>query len=255
MLPIVRDVTLPAALAGHANGELPADILVDVGGGQFLVRDAAWSWIDMRTAASRDGVLLVIDNAYRTLARQEELFLARYVTYNTGSGEWHWWRGERWWRLPDAITAAVPGTSNHGFGLAVDLLRTDAQVAWLTEHGAEHGWSGELESEPWHWRRYAGDYQPPNPTPTEDPDVQWRILAPAGSTAKFIAPMSPLPNGQLAAIQATWLPTGLAVREWTERGVVELPCGVEDLRNVPLFGPLPRGDVRAWAPGDFLAVS
>ena len=62
MLPIVRDVTLPTILAGHANGELPDDVLVDVGGGQLLVRDAAWSWIDMRNAAARDGVLLVIDH-------------------------------------------------------------------------------------------------------------------------------------------------------------------------------------------------
>jgi hypothetical protein len=242
-------------LAVCSNGELPDDILVDVGGGQLLVRDAAWSWIDMRNAAARDGVLLIIDNAYRPLARQREFWDARYVTYDTGSGEKHYFENRWWWRLPDAITAAVPGTSNHGYGLAVDLLRTDAQVAWLTEHAATYGWSGELEKEPWHWRRYAGDYVP-TMTPTEEPDVQWRILAPTGSAAKFIAPMSALPNGQLAALYCAWLPTGPAAQEWVDRGVAELEVGVADLRNVPLFGTIPTGDPgHDWTAADFLTVS
>lgn len=254
MLPIVRDVTLPTILAGHANGELPDDVLVDVGGGQLLVRDAAWSWIDMRNAAARDGVLLVIDNAYRSLARQTEIFLARYTRTPNPAVSPVYWNGAAYWKLPGAITAAVPGQSNHGYGLAVDLLRTDAQVAWLTDHAHQWGFSGELPEETWHWRRHAGDYVPIIPTP-EEPDVQWRILAPAGSAAKFIAPMAALPNGQLAALYCAWLPTGDAAREWIDRGVAELAVGVEDLRNVPLFGRLPTGDARVWSAADFLAVS
>lgn len=85
--------------------------------------------------------------------------------------------------------------------------------------------------------------------------VEWRILAPAGSAAKFIAPMAPLPDGTLAALYATWLPTGHHVDQFAARGVVEQPCGVEDLRNVTLLGPLPTGDAREWTAADWLAVA
>jgi len=85
--------------------------------------------------------------------------------------------------------------------------------------------------------------------------VEWRILAPAGSEARFIAPMAPLPDGTLAALYATWLPTGDHAAQWSSRGVLELPCGVEDLRNVTLIGPLPAGDVRDWTAADWLAVA
>lgn len=171
-LPIVRDVVLPSCIAGCANGQLPADVLVDVGGGQLLVRDAAASWQDMARAASRDGVLLIIDNAYRSYDRQVELFTARYVPYDTGSGERVMWNGQPWWKLVGAVTAAVPAQSNHGYGLAVDLMRTDAQVAWLCEHAADFGWSAELESEPWHWRRFAGDYTAEDDMAMSDDDMR-----------------------------------------------------------------------------------
>lgn len=61
-------------------------------------------------------------------------------------------------------TVAIPGTSEHHLGLAVDLLGTEA-VAWLTEHCWEYGfivrYTEEKESitgivdEPWHFR-YVG---------------------------------------------------------------------------------------------------
>ena len=59
--------------------------------------------------------------------------------------------------------AAVPGTSNHGWGLAVDLcggLRSfgTAQYAWMAANAPRFGWSnppwaaqGQGREEPWHW--------------------------------------------------------------------------------------------------------
>ncbi|WP_062200455.1 M15 family metallopeptidase [Demequina salsinemoris] len=51
--------------------------------------------------------------------------------------------------------AAVPGTSNHGWGMAVDL--DAASAAWLTANGADYGWvhptwarSGGSKPEWWH---------------------------------------------------------------------------------------------------------
>lgn len=53
--------------------------------------------------------------------------------------------------------AAVPGTSNHGWGVAVDIPFPDAQ-AWLRRNAHRFGWSwdeGARVGEPWHWR-YVG---------------------------------------------------------------------------------------------------
>jgi LAS superfamily LD-carboxypeptidase LdcB len=58
---------------------------------------------------------------------------------------------------------AVPGTSNHGWGLAVDLcgginVLGTAQTAWMQANAAHYGWlqpgwarAGGHNPEPWHW--------------------------------------------------------------------------------------------------------
>ena len=61
-------------------------------------------------------------------------------------------------------TVALPGTSEHNLGLAVDILG-DAAIAWLGEHCWEYGfilrYTAEKEpitgfvDEPWHFR-YVG---------------------------------------------------------------------------------------------------
>lgn len=53
--------------------------------------------------------------------------------------------------------AAVPGTSNHGWGIAVDA-RFREFVAWMHRHAHRFGWShdeGARVGEWWHWR-YVG---------------------------------------------------------------------------------------------------
>ena len=53
--------------------------------------------------------------------------------------------------------AAVPGTSNHGWGIAVDIPFPRAQ-AWLMRNGERYGWShdeGARVGEIWHYR-YVG---------------------------------------------------------------------------------------------------
>lgn len=57
--------------------------------------------------------------------------------------------------------AATPGTSAHGWGLAVDVL-TRAAAAWIMAHGARFGWSwdeGRRVGEWWHFR-YVGGFKP-----------------------------------------------------------------------------------------------
>jgi LAS superfamily LD-carboxypeptidase LdcB len=57
----------------------------------------------------------------------------------------------------------VPGTSNHGWGLAVDLcggvnLFGTAQTVWMQLNAGHYGWvhpdwaqAGGRNPEPWHW--------------------------------------------------------------------------------------------------------
>lgn len=66
-----------------------------------------------------------------------------------------------WVRAGQPQKAAAPGTSNHGWGIAVDV-KTQACAAWLMIHGAKFGWShdeGARVGEWWHFR-YVGGYKP-----------------------------------------------------------------------------------------------
>ncbi len=167
-----RDVVLPATLAsqGIRNGKLPDHLLLDIGHNARLHERAAVSFVMMRQAClAATGVEIIAAgaNAYRTYAEQERIFLARYTMnrhiaarpYETRS-----WRGELWYRLPNVATAAIPGTSNHGLGLAIDVnYRTPGVMDWLvgdSYRALDYGWSWELDSEPWHLRYFMGDDNP-----------------------------------------------------------------------------------------------
>ncbi len=71
------------------------------------------------------------------------------------------------WRKPGL--AARPGTSQHGWGLAVDLCKGEASArakehTWLKENAPDFGWDnpdwarsgGSGPYEPWHWEYVAG---------------------------------------------------------------------------------------------------
>lgn len=56
--------------------------------------------------------------------------------------------------------AAIPGTSNHGYGLAADFasgvnIYGSVEWRWMNTEGRTHGWvplnEGNLKFEPWHW--------------------------------------------------------------------------------------------------------
>lgn len=46
---------------------------------------------------------------------------------------------------------APPGSSNHGWGRAIDIFPEDVQK-WIKDNGSKYGWCwGEVTSEPWHF--------------------------------------------------------------------------------------------------------
>lgn len=139
--------------------------VVSVGDNYKLETKAAAAWKDMQSAASKDGISLWIISAYRTLARQTELFNQKVDEYkNLGymaeeakaeAGKW----------------VAVPGTSEHCLGYAADLCSLEesfedsGQFKWLQAHCAEYGFIlrypkdkvsvTKISYEPWHYR-YVG---------------------------------------------------------------------------------------------------
>ncbi|MFD6163698.1 D-alanyl-D-alanine carboxypeptidase family protein [Oerskovia sp. NPDC060287] len=150
----------------YPNGSVPASALSPLDGqpGAFLRTDAAISWNRARLDVfERTGITLTVNGWNRTLAEQEQLFFERYEPLATGAGPYNdvrWYKGVRYARMRGAA-AAIPGTSNHGWGIAVDVV--DYGVVGQFNHPrrtatfpilAEHGWTdtegrGSIQ-EPWH---------------------------------------------------------------------------------------------------------
>jgi len=117
-----------------SNGKLPDTDLASINGGR-LRKDAALAWNAMNEEATRLGVPLYptgSKSSYRTFAQQQEL----WNLYKSGKGN----------------LAAVPGQSNHGWGLAVDLA-TPQMRAMVDRIGAKYGFSkrcSDAQNEWWH---------------------------------------------------------------------------------------------------------
>jgi hypothetical protein len=147
--------------------------------GQRLRPAAAAAWDRLAYAVrARFGWLPRLTDSYRPRAVQEALFRKRY---RPGAGfDTRLWNGEPWHRVTGPA-AAVPGTSNHGWGLAVDC--TD-----LAESGfyglrykqfmslaPEYGWTnneGIRVSESWHLVYNPGLDQHEGEEPTGAWDMQ-----------------------------------------------------------------------------------
>ncbi|MEX5720736.1 NlpC/P60 family protein, partial [Geodermatophilus maliterrae] len=128
------------AWGGWANGRIPTSALCPVARGHALRCDAAAGYTALAQAyQAAFGTPLCITDSYRSMAAQTDAF-----------------------RRKPAL-AAVPGTSNHGWALAVDLcgginVAGTPQWTWMTRHAGEFGfvnpdWArpGGEKPEPWHW--------------------------------------------------------------------------------------------------------
>jgi hypothetical protein len=95
--------------------------------------------------------------------------------------------------------AAIPGTSNHGWGTAVDLATT-AMRTMVDRIGVKYGWSkqwSDAQSEWWHILYQAGHYsgpdpgpkgvaQPPTPLPIRKEDMITAVLKKNGAIEVFV---------------------------------------------------------------------
>lgn len=133
------------AWGGFPNGLIPTSALCPIGSGSHRLRcDAAQTFAAMsRAFAANFGRPLCVTDSYRTFPEQIDLYS----------------------RKP--ALAAVPGTSNHGWGLAIDLCGgiqsfSSPQFAWMAANARSFGWvhppwaaPGRGREEPWHWE-FAG---------------------------------------------------------------------------------------------------
>lgn len=132
--------------AGYANGAIPAAALCPLWGapGQALRADAAAGFDQLaRAYAAEFASPLCVTDSYRPLAVQVRLYAEK------------------------PTLAAHPGTSNHGWGTALDLCGGiesfgTLQHAWMLEHAPLYGWFHPAwaeptgsRPEPWHWE-FAG---------------------------------------------------------------------------------------------------
>lgn len=131
--------------------------------GHRLREDAAKSFDRLAAACVRRyGWVPRLTDSYRSLATQERIFKARYVRQATGGGYYgdvRRWNGARYVRRRGYAAAAIPGRSNHGWGLAVDCTDlanagfTGTRYKQLVALGAGYGWTnteGRKVGESWH---------------------------------------------------------------------------------------------------------
>jgi len=135
-----------APTEGFSNGRIPLEALCALWGtsGQVLRADAAAAFYAMsRAYAEVFGMPICVTDSYRDYDAQVAV------------------------RAAKPTLAAVPGTSNHGWGVALDLCDgiqnfTSPQYAWMQDSAAAYGFfhpswaqAGGSKPEPWHWE-FAG---------------------------------------------------------------------------------------------------
>jgi D-alanyl-D-alanine carboxypeptidase len=131
------------------NGQLPDSALCTLWDPAHRLRaDAAVALAKLNIAYKQHfGENICITDSYRNLAQQYSV------------------------RARKPTLAAIPGTSNHGLGLAVDLgcgVETgsgNTRYQWLVDNASAYGWGhpawaepgGSGPYEPWHWEYVAGE--------------------------------------------------------------------------------------------------
>lgn len=121
-----------ADVSSYPNGRIPESALAPIGGGERLAPKAAQAFLAMQADATKAGVRFSVNDSYRSHDDQVTM-AAKVGLYGKGG------------------LAAVPGTSNHGKGLSVDLELNAQAQGWMRTNGAKYGFKNDVAGEPWHW--------------------------------------------------------------------------------------------------------
>jgi hypothetical protein len=229
----VAPLKLPADLVGQSNGEISQTLLTLCGIGNFKMHHLASRALRAMIAAY-EPTTEDATGTYRTYTQQVLLFTARYTTTPIAGRPTKIWDGVTYWQKPNTAMAAVPGTSNHGLGLAIDfstgMARYNEFVAWLIINAATYGYSAEAQSESWHWRYVAGDNVPPAVLAFEKPTPP--LPPPSSEDDMYLATLS---NGDIVVVGSSVRPVSFG--EADKGGPYE---------NLPRFTPDPASNWHAW---------
>lgn len=138
-----------ARVTGASNGQLPSSSLCTLWTAKHRLRaDAAVALAKLNVAyKQRFGHNMCLTDSYRTYSSQVHL------------------------RAVKPGLAAVPGTSNHGWGLAIDMCdgvergAGNSHYQWLRDNASAYGWEnpdwalpgGSGPHEAWHWEYFPGE--------------------------------------------------------------------------------------------------
>ena len=139
--------------------EVPEDYELDlVYYGEWQVDSACYEALKAMLSDLKSVGYYEITSAYRSVATQQSIWNRRLANYTNAYGKT---KAEEM----VALEVAVPGTSEHHLGLAVDISAGDTVDAWLAENSWRYGFilrypNGKTELtgityEPWHFR-YVG---------------------------------------------------------------------------------------------------
>lgn len=163
-MPII-DVKLCSCLHGVKAGALPASKLRKIEKGGKLHHCAADAYEAMDASANLDGIDLSPTSpadTYRTLETQEYGFFQRYQLEPIKNQKPRVYQNKAWYLKKGMAPLAVPGTSKHNLGIAVDIANASGpRLQWLKQNAVSFGFSWEVvPEEPWHLRYVAGDDVP-----------------------------------------------------------------------------------------------
>lgn len=141
------------------NGRISRDLLErivpeqfdpDLGGPAIMHPEAARAMSALLSAAHRAGVTeLRVKYSYRTFAKQVE----KYENYKGPDGVIG--------TADDGNLAARPGTSNHGWAVAVDFTGlTSRALTWVRNNARSYGFVNDVPSENWHYTYQQGGVRP-----------------------------------------------------------------------------------------------
>lgn len=142
----------------YAYKEVSRSLLVPVGNGQLLHKDAAIAFIAMKQAAKKEGIYLQPISGFRSIKEQNYLF------YKVAKQRRQTWEKR-------AKVSAPPGYSQHHTGFAIDInslnqsFANTKTYAWLLNNAAKYGFhlsfnknnSQGVSFEPWHWAWHGSD--------------------------------------------------------------------------------------------------
>ncbi len=138
------------------NGRLSDSALKSVGIGSYkLAIEAADAFIRMVEDMKKEGLKPRLSSAYRTYDVQSSIFdWEHYIATGGSYTDKTPKPGAKRRKLGTANTAAAfPGTSNHGWGKAIDIYPKNVQD-WIKKNGVKYGWSwyeGRSVNEDWHF--------------------------------------------------------------------------------------------------------